>query len=482
MRVGSIAVSILVWAIGAPGCERSDPPPLAKRQRPNIILLTLESLRSDHVGAYGYERDTTPAIDAVAREGVVFENAYSVTSWTLTSHASIFTGLYPSAHQVTEPRDRLGDSHTTLAERLKACGYQTAAAVSGTYLQPPHNLNQGFELYDTNPVRKPKTPALEDITNERMQEAMFGFLKERRNPTRPFFLFGYYWDPHHHYIPPPPYSEMFVPPGAVEPKDIRFDPMFKLGSQINRAELDYLIAQYDGEIRWTDDYLARLWALLKELGLWDNTAIIITADHAEEFYEHGRNSHKNSVYTESIHVPLIIKMPKSAESRRDPRLVNLIDLYPTVLELADCDPGDAVFSGKSLLDAPDNDRAVFFELRSIWSYRRKSTGKKWNEIEDWAAVRKGPFKLVHVINRSRPSELPERWELYDLQTDPGEKKSLIQGLDDTGEYAELVGELQGDIERWQRDMAAMSKLWAASTQAQLTPDEEDRLRSLGYLP
>lgn len=482
MRNAFLVLVAVTTACLAGGCAKSSGETTTQASRPNIILLTIESLRSDHIGCYGYERDTTPSIDAVASQGIVFENAYSVTSWTLTSHASIFTGLYPSAHKVTEPRDRLSDTHTTLAEHLKSCGYQTAAAVSGTYLQPPHNLHQGFEIYDTNPVRKPKTPADQDITNERMQEAMFKFLKRDRDEKRPFFLFGYYWDPHHHYIPPPPYSEMFVPPGAVKPKTVRFDPLFKLGKQINQKELDYLIAQYDGEIRWTDDHLERLWSLLKELGLWENTAIIITADHAEEFYEHGRNSHKNSLYTESVHVPLIIKLPKTYEARRDARVVSLIDLFPTVLDIAGCDSKGIIHNGQSLLKPADNERPVFFELRSIWSYRRKSTGKKWQDVEDWVAVRKGPYKLIHAVNRSRAGKVPERWELYDLRTDPGEKNSLINGLQNTGKYAETVGELEGEIQRWRKDMRSLEKLWSPSAQAQLSADEEARLRSLGYLP
>ena len=477
-----LVVGSACLAAGPGGCAKSAGRARSKPDAPNIILLTIESLRSDHIGCYGYERATTPHIDGVASEGTVYDNAFSVTSWTLASHASIFTGLYPSAHRVIEPRDRLSDSYTTLAERLKACGYQTAAAVSGTYLQPPHNLNQGFEIYDTTPVRKPKTPATKDITNPRMQTAMFRFLTQRRDPDRPFFLFGYYWDPHHHYIPPPPYDSMFVPPGAQKPKRIRFDPLFRLGRDINNKELEYLIAQYDGEIRWTDDHLGRLWALLKELGLWDHTAIIITADHAEEFYEHGRNSHKNSVYTESIHVPLIIKLAHQSQSGRDARVVSLIDLYPTVLDIAGCPAGDAVYSGQSLLGDPVAGRPVFFELRSIWSYRNKRTHKKWNDVEDWEAVRDGPYKLVHVVNKSRGTKASPRWELYDLRTDPAEKNPLIANLKHPGKYAEVVGALQGKIERWHKNMQSLRKLWSPSEQAQLSADEEQRLRSLGYLP
>lgn len=480
---------MLGLAVACCGCPDDESRSAARSRtgdQPNIILLTVESLRADHIGCYGYERDTTPHLDALAMEGVLFERAHSVTSWTLASHASIFTGLYPSAHRTIGPKDKLGDAYVTLAEELSKCGYQTAGVVSGTYLQQYYNLHQGFEYYDTDPVRAPNTPAEEDVTNKQMQEAMFKFLREHRDTKRPFFLFGYYWDPHHLYIPPAPFDEMFVPPGAKEPKTIQFHPLFQLGKHLTEANLAHVVAQYDGEIRCTDEYLGRLFALLRELDLWENTAIIVTADHGEEFYDHGRNSHKNNLYQESIHVPLVIKPPGKAEPRRDSRLVNLIDLYPTVLDFAGCKASQP-HSGHSLLDGtPDADRPVFFELKTIWTFNRKSTGEEWQEVQLWTAVRQGDYKLIHINDISKPGTVlsgvagsagpGERWELYDLAADPAEKSPL--GV----EHEEIVGRLQAEMERWSADMKSMSKLWQAGGQAQLSEEEESRLRGLGYLP
>jgi arylsulfatase A-like enzyme len=387
------------------GCKPQPPSSDAKTNmdqahaapRPNIIWLSVESVRADHLGCYGYARDTTPQLDRLAAESTVYERANSVTSWTLTAHASMFTGLYPTAHRVTQPKDRLADDYTTVAEVLAESGYQTAAVVAGPYLSRAHNLQQGFTYVDQSPIQHMKG-ASADITNPDMERAMFNYLRRHRATDRPFMLFAYYWDTHSEYIPPAPFDTMFVPADAKPIKNVQFMPAFKLGRHISPAQLKYLVAQYDGELRCTDGYIGRMFDLLRELELWENTAIIVTADHGEEFYENGRNSHKNTVYVESVRVPLIIKWPGSNPARRDDRLVSLVDLFPTVLELAGCtDP--LPHSGHSLLAPPPNDRAIFFELETLWSYRKRSTKEKWLERTGWFTISNGRYKLHQIIPR-----------------------------------------------------------------------------------
>lgn len=470
-------------AVGAlPGCSPASPADSAARPaaadapvgaerptRPNVVWLTLESLRADHVGCYGYDRDTTPTLDALAAEGTRYADAHAVTSWTLTSHATMFTGLYPSAHHVIRPKDRLGDGFVTAAEALAAAGYQTVAVVSGPYLRRAHNLQQGFGLYDDGPITPAKANASADITNPAMEASLVSFLGEQRDPNRPFLLFGYFWDPHALYIPPPPYDAMFVPPDAepIAADKIMYSPVFKLGTHISPAQLKYQIAQYDGEIRCTDDLLGRVFALLRQLDLWENTAIIVTADHGEEFHEHGHNSHKNTLYVESLHVPLIVKWPRQTAAAVDERTVNLIDLFPTVLELAGLVP--PLQSGRSLQSPPAPDRATFYELLTLWTFTRKSTGKSWQESDQWYAIRRGRYKLVNVETQSR-------WELYDLIADPGERHPLGGG------HEEIVGELQGEMESWRQAMALLARRHQPGDEAQLSPEEERRLRDLGYVP
>ncbi|MFH0982271.1 MAG: sulfatase [Planctomycetota bacterium] len=449
--------------------EKPAPARTALLKRPSIVLISVESVRADHAGCYGYERDTTPTMDALARAATLYENAFAVTSWTLTSHASIFTGLYPSAHNVLHEKDRLNDSWKTMAEILADYGYQTAAIISGPYLKKAHGLNQGFQTYDETPISPPKVNAHNDITNGRMEAQINVFLSRVRRADSPFFLFLYFWDPHYQFIPPPPYDSMFVPAGALKPKQTpEFHRYYKLGKHITPAELEYVKAQYDGELRCTDGYLKKLFDRLQTLGLWEDAAIILTADHGEQFYEHGGLGHKYDLHVESLHVPLVVKYPGQREARREGRMVNLMDLFPTVLDLGQCRIPDGQ-QGVSLLADP---RApldpTFYELVSVWFAKRKSTGEKWSETENWFGVRVGDYKLIQ-------QELAGVTELYNVVEDPAELHPIAGGRE------ELVADLAARLAQWRADMKAVADRGGAPTQAVLSPEEEERLRSLGYL-
>lgn len=355
-------VLLVLGLCGMPlGCrdDQSGPP-----DRPNIILITFESLRADHVGCYGYERATTPTLDALSREAILFPNAYSVTSWTLTSHASIFTGLYPRAHQVIRPRDRLASVYVTAAEVLQDAGYQTAGLISGPYLRQAYNLHQGFEIYDDSASSVTNNVAHDDIANPTLERRVTKFLTEQRSSDRPFFLFLYIWDPHYDYIPPPPFDTMFTPPDAERVNVRNYEIVSDVHRGITAGQLAYVLSQYDGEIRCTDAMLGRLFAQLREQGLWDRTALIVTADHGEEFFEHGNKGHKNNLHVESLHVPLLVKPPKPTAPRRDDRLVSLIDVFPTVLEWANATVDHEVHGRSLLRPTPNAARPLYFELTS----------------------------------------------------------------------------------------------------------------------
>ena len=461
----------LVLTIG--GCRNragdASQPDSSGQSKPNIMLITVESIRADHVGCYGYDRPVTPHIDALARQATRYSRAHAVTSWTLTSHASMFTGLYPTAHQVVGPTDQLGDAYTTVAELLAPAGYQRAAVVSGPYLSRKHNLNQGFGLYNDSPI----TPggdkaAAKDITNTKVEAGVNDFLRHKRSTSRPFFLFVYIWDPHYDYIPPPPFDQRFVPQSA-EPIDVTG---YEIGGTVTQnatpAQMDYVIAQYDGEIACTDAMLGRFWATLKELNLWDSTAILLTADHGESFFEHGTKGHKNDLYVESLHVPLIIKSPDQRIGRVDDRLVNLIDLHPTILELAGVDPGPTIH-GRSILGVPRSTTdPVYFELETSWYFTRRTTGEKYKKSEHWRAVLAGDRKLIH-------QEEDGRWELYDLTADPAEQSPLIA----TGD--EEKARLRALLAAWHTSVKAVAAAYEAGGEADLSPDDVKRLRGLGYV-
>jgi arylsulfatase A-like enzyme len=446
------------------GCGGESEPP----SRPDIFLFTVESLRPDHVGCYTGVRDTTPNLDALARESVVYADAHSVTSWTLASHASMFTGLYPTAHGTTGARSKLHDQATTLADLLAANGYQTAGAASGPYLARGHNLNQGFEYYDDSAATVgTQGGAHDDITNPTLEKVIGRFLNSYRDAERPLFFFAYYWDPHYDYIPPAPFDELYVEETHEKISMRGFESSHVVTKEIRPAELDYVLSQYDGEIRYTDHYLGRLFDELKEAGLWQDSVIIVTSDHGEEFFDHGEKGHKHSLYAESVHVPLIVKYPRSARTGRDDRLVSLVDLFPTILELAGVE-GVPAHQGKSLLDPdPDPDRSIFFELLSTFYHRLADRPGFRREDEEWLAVRRRDRKLISVPSQSRR-------ELYRMESD------RMEQLDIATEEPEQVADLQRLLDAWRAESMAIGESMSRA-EADLDPEQIERLRELGYL-
>ena len=382
---------IVLPLLAVAGCagEPAAVDPASGQDRPDIVLITVESVRSDHVGCFGYDRDTMPSLCGLATEGTRFDNAYSVTSWTLPAHASLFTGLYPAVHQVIGSRGRLDDTYTTLAEALAGAGYQTAGFVSGPFLQPQHNLHQGFEIYDASPSNPEGNRAAHaDVTNPGMEALIDRFLTEGRDDTRPLFLFAYLWDPHYDYIPPSPFDSAFLPPDAVPIDVTGYETSDEVHPGISPGELAYVISQYDGELSCTDALLGRLWQRLRDLGLWDDAYVIVTADHGEEFFEHGAKGHRNNLYEESVHVPLVIKFPGTTAPATDSRLVSLVDLFPTALDFAGVD-SPVEHHGLSLSREPVPDRALFLELLTEWAVRNPRTDGLELRTDLWLAAHSG---------------------------------------------------------------------------------------------
>ncbi len=474
LRIGNARTTawaiLFVSALSLAGCQREAPPPL---DRPNVILFTLESLRTDHVGAYGGasttrpEEPLTPTLDALAEEGVVYEDAHSVTSWTLASHASLFTGLYPSVHQTNTAHSTLHDSYVTIAERVAELGYQTAGVISGPYLRRAHNLNQGFESWEDEIAAPGHVQAHGDVTNDLLFAGLRRFIEEQRDEKRPFFLFSYVWDPHYDFIPPKPYSKMFLSP-ECEPVDVTgFGSTNKVNINSRPGQLAYVLSQYAGEIRWTDEHLREFFQLLKDEGLWENTAILVTADHGEEFFDHGKKGHFNNVYAETVHVPLIVKYPGSKKVGRDPRLASLVDVLPTIVELAGGQAPD--LGGHSLLGPPPGpERPIFFELESVWYHRRPGAKETIKRHNTWQGIRRGDHKLV----RNPESNLTE---LFDVANDPREREDLAAAL------PEQVTALTAELDSWLAEAKELANRFDRAGSAELSEEELERLRSLGYI-
>jgi arylsulfatase A-like enzyme len=371
--------------------------------KPNIILLTADSLRADHMGAYGYARPTTPHLDRLAAESVRFEYAFAPISFTVPSLASLHTGKYPREHFMQLKNGNADFQHTdpALAARLKAHGYQTAAFVSNLLLERARSqMDKGFIHYDdTLPdKRKEGVEIWPCRTAPETTAAVLQWLKTQAKP--PFFLWVHYIEPHGPYAPPPPYDTLFVgdPLYRAEPRLLELSPEQLAGAlvakrwtqgegvKVTPRMITYLdaerdsegkvlhynprvadhIARYDGEIRGLDEAVGHLLQALKTQGLYDTAWLLFSSDHGESLGEHGYYfQHGYRVTLELLHVPLLIKPPGARAPRRISTQVGLIDLMPTLLEAA----GSAVprgLSGQSILplvrgERPSGSRLVFSE-------------------------------------------------------------------------------------------------------------------------
>jgi arylsulfatase A-like enzyme len=365
--------SISAIALAAVACGASPSP--HPRSRPDVLVVSIDSLRADHLGCYGAERDTSPTIDLLAEQGVRFETVVSTTSWTLPAHAALFTGLYDPAHGTTDVHLRLSDGYVTLAERFRTAGWRTVGFFGGPLLHPVFGLDQGFdawiscmsapisemeERYNPEALFEINAQSHRDVTGPRTVDAVRRHLAT--TDDTPLFIFVHLWDPHYDYIPPEPYDRLFDPDydGSISAHDYIHNPAINQDMAPN--DLEHIIALYDGEIRFTDDILGRILDVVDRARGGHDRLTIITADHGEEFFEHGGKGHQATLYEESIRVPLIFHWPGRLPAARlvgDP--VSLIDVAPTVASLVDL-PRDEEFQGIDLspmiYGAPGSDRAL----------------------------------------------------------------------------------------------------------------------------
>jgi arylsulfatase A-like enzyme len=312
-------------------------PPAAKY---NLLLISIDTLRADHLKCYGYDKDTSPCLDQLAKEGVLFEDLTAAAPWTIPSHMSMFTSLYPSVHGVQSISSRLGKGIPTLAQCLAQSGYVTAAFVTGPVLNHSFGFNRGFQSYDDHTVVVPfnyagmrKNELEHAVTNPAITSLATQWLQ--KHSQEKFFLFLHYWDCHNDYIAPPPFDKKFDPryTGKEDGRGLvwRQGDITAHGSIMDVA---HLAALYDGGIAYTDEHVGKILNLLQELGLSEKTLVIVLSDHGEGFLEHRRLLHGNSLYEELLHVPLIMRLPGVVPAgKRIAGNVSHVDLMPTVLAL-----------------------------------------------------------------------------------------------------------------------------------------------------
>lgn len=404
-----------LWATA--GCNRP-PKPL-----PNILLISIDSLRSDHLGSYGYARDTSPNLDMLARSGARFETVVAPSPWTLPSHVTLLTGRHPAAHGVNDTDRKLAGDIPTLAEELHSAGYATAAFVSGPYLRRDYAYDRGFDLYDQALAAVSPGESRTGISSPQLVDNLLSWIvrEKEATPGKPFFAFLHLWDVHYDFAPPPPWDTHFDPDYRGERDGTALE---GLKPDLDARDLAHIIALYDGEIRFTDEELGRLFSALKARGLYEEMIIVVTADHGEEFFEHGRIGHAITLFEESLRVPLLVHYPRDVEGGQvvDGQ-VRLMDIAPTILGLAGVPQGDLGMPEGAPIESRDLSpwlrgdllaggfpELVAFPENRVWGKGR-------------TAVRTTGDKLI------RESGI-DYFEVFDLRKDPTEASRRTGNGDD----------------------------------------------------
>ena len=512
-----IRAFVLVFGLlGMSGClpeeatEREARTPLVletdpKALRPRVVLLlSLDTLRADHLGFYGYEKFTSPVLDMIAAEGVVFEDASATSPWTLPSHASMLTGLYPKQHGVRTMATALPEDVPTLAALLAESGFETAAVINSTWLQKESfRITRDFDKYlfvaDVAERRSPSTW----VTDQAIE-----WLGEVRDDR--LFLFVHYYDVHTDYASEAAYEALFTTPydGVVDGSGWQltlanledehlelckndFDAIkctfgvlggpWVVDSSVERIQFDAadirrLKELYDAGIRQLDTEVSRLFSWMRREGILDETLLVITSDHGEEFMDHGRVDHFLPVWQELVRVPLLFRGPGVAAGVRVRAPVSLVDLAPTILALAGAETASEMAgldlspllqdvsqgsSGSEAVVRALSDRYLYAEAAGGLTYDLSMRGV----FPVHRSVRKGAHKLVWESKQ-------ETYSLYDLAADPAES------VDVRAQKPQIAEELMAEMQRRYTDETIEP---APENRVDLSDEDIERLRALGYM-
>lgn len=394
----------------------------------NLLVITIDTLRADHLGCYGYKQIRTPNIDALASDGFRFEHAFAVVPVTLPSHTTIFTGTYPMYSGMHDFGDnKLNATQPTLASVLKQQGYATGAVVASAVLDSRFGLNRGFDFYydhfDFNRMQESNLDEMERPGDVVADQALDWLSK---NSQGKFFFWMHLYDPHYPYRPPSPFSE------------------------------EYKDRPYDGEIAFADGQVGRVIRFLKEKGLYQNTVIILSGDHGESLGEHGEKTHGFFIYNATLHVPLILHLPGQTAGKVVSANASLADLMPTALQsLNVAVPGEV--QGRSLLPLIKDEKDAAARGLYAESFLPR-IHFNWSELRGLETER------YHFIDAPKP-------ELYDLQKDPGETQNLIT------QKKAVADEIRAQLTTVIRQYSAGKEL---AEKTGLDPALMERLKSLGY--
>jgi arylsulfatase A-like enzyme len=480
IRRAALALPLAFLSL-ALGCGGGGP------EQANILLVTIDTLRADHLSMYGYERQTSPVLDALAAEGVRFDNATVQWPKTGPSFASIFTSTYPKDNGIVRKIGiPLPQKFLMLAEALRAQGYQTHAVVANGAVASDFNFDQGFDTYIESWQQPPRDDGADPngagVVNELVRSIL-----DRFEPERPFFLWVHYLDPHFPYTPPGEWSDKFQNDEHFDPSERipidrsrdKFD-MVKLGRKEvldERDELAFYVARYDAEIAYNDAMLGELLETFRSEGMMDNTLTVFSSDHGESlgehyyYFDHGRFG-----FQSCANVPLFFHFPGVIEPRVITDPVMMIDLTPTLLEFAGVELEDGEFmQGRSLM--PRLMGADSHDDRGGYVYGEAGYGRRdyWQRI-----VREGNYKFVFAreggAQRWVTGEVGKPFALFDLENDPGETENLVDS------QPEVAERLFRALNEWYRqDFEVLVDVNADGEEREMDEKTREQLKALGYL-
>lgn len=417
----------------------------------NLVLILIDTLRTDHLPCYGYSRATAPALCAFGEENIFFENMFSNAPSTKPAIATLFTSLYPSQHKSIYNEQILGDDLLTLAEILAMAGYTNVAINDNNSIKHKFNYHQGFDVWEDTA----NTDAA--AVNEKVFEIL-GPLEER-----PFFAYIHYMEPHSPYYAPPPFDRHFNPDyegtetGLINDKGEKTDEA-TVRFQEDPERLEALIDFYDNEIAFLDHKIMQLFAFLKERGMWEETVVLVVTDHGEGFLEHGYLKHSRGLYSDLIRVPFMLRIPGFMGPLRVKAHVQTLDILPTVLDVLGLERQE-MFMGQSVFDLVDQpNRPILSE------HLRTGRGAQRSLILD-------QHKLLKDIGDSHEAFL------YDMRADPQETTDLLA---EGSEARPLARSLDATLDTMVRSAIALASGISAQ-ETDLDPQTRKELRALGYI-
>lgn len=432
----------------------------APQEKPNIVLIMIDTLRADHVGAYGSELNLTPRIDALAEHSIVFEQTTAPSSWTRPSVAALFTSKHPSALGVHSKEDVLGREEETIAETLKYHGeYTTLAVCTNGNVASEFGFAQGFDRYEWPNERRSYPGGFPMYVASGVTTLALDLL-DTMEGEEPFFLYLHYTDPHDPYLP---HDDLVGPQPHGSYDGSRKDLIALAGVPHERAagEYDRIKHLYAGEVKYCDQWIGHLLDGLADRGLLRDSLVIVTSDHGEGLWDHGKQAHGRNLYEEIVHVPLIIKPPQSVRiaHKRVEHPASLIDVLPTIVAMAALPSGDQ-YQGVNLIELQEaNERAVRAEMKL--------------EGFEYDAICEGDYKLIRKTGEQPAQGAPV--ELYNLRQDPDEHSNLAAS--EQGAQA-IRNSLERELQEWNaRLLVEQLGSEEAGEQSQRT---REFLEGLGY--